>query len=165
MCRVQILVCVLNVFSLFSNTPVLRESTCIEKRLSLIDQSNLRECMGKEEGEEKEKKKRTHQSLFKHKQQISNGERGRWEARRFRCACVLRRSRLTKREVEGREKCGGKEVEVKIRAGKREGRKKKVEVGILTSWTVFCVFARICIRAKNDLTPSLHFILLKSCIY
>lgn len=43
----QIPVCVLNVSSLFSNTAVLGESTRIENRLSLIDQSNPCKCTGR----------------------------------------------------------------------------------------------------------------------
>lgn len=55
--RSQISVCALNVFSLFSTMAVLRESTCIENRLSLIDQSNPCNAWGKKKEKERRGKK------------------------------------------------------------------------------------------------------------
>lgn len=127
MCRSQIPVCVLNVFSLFSNTAVLGESTCIENRLSLIDQSNLCNTWEKKEKGEEGKKKSTSKCLQVRTTNIKRRERTLRGEVIFRCLCTSAEEIKVDKTRDGRkeswrEECGRKQGNGKLRERMKRGK-------------------------------------------
>lgn len=126
MCRSQIPVCALNVFSLFSNAAVHRESTCIENRLSLIDQSNLCNTWGKKGEGEEGKKEHIKVSPSTNNKYQTTGENVKRQGD-FWCACVSAEIKVdgTRDEGKGRWRVWRKAEQRKV---KGEKGKRKDEV-------------------------------------